>query len=161
MHSSRHGFALDSFVVLDHQQKAIDNPASLEYLAEEIKQRLLESTVAYTQNTVRLPRQLKHFPIKTEIDFRSEAHGRVTIMHVTAQDRPGLLHQVALALHQCQSKLAAAKISTFGERAEDIFFIVDRDNQPITDKSKLQQLKEEVIGRLSYNTGADNGPVDF
>jgi [protein-PII] uridylyltransferase len=68
---------------------------------------------------------------------------------------------VALALHQHQSKLAAAKISTFGERAEDIFFIVDRDNQPITDESKLQQLKEEVIGRLSSNTDTDNGLVNF
>lgn len=161
MHSSKHGFALDNFVVLDHQQQAIDSPATLDYLAEEIKHRLLSSTEVRTINSVRLPRQLKHFPIKTEIDFRTEANGRATIMHVTAQDRHGLLHQVALSLHQHQSKLAGAKISTFGERAEDIFFIVNRDNQPITDKSKLQQLKEEVIGRLSSNTSADNGLVNF
>ena len=82
-------------------------------------------------------------------------------MHVTAQDRPGLLHQVALALHQCKSKLAAAKITTFGERAEDIFFIVDRDNQPITDEAKLQQLKEEVTQRLSSDNGNVEGPITF
>ncbi|MBE9516695.1 MAG: [protein-PII] uridylyltransferase, partial [Proteobacteria bacterium] len=140
LHSSKHGFALDSFVVLDHQQKAIDNPATLDYLTKEIKRSLLSDTEVRAKNAVRMPRQLKHFPIKTEIDFGSEARGRATIMHVTAQDRPGLLHQVALALHHCQSKLVAAKIATFGERAEDIFFIINRDNQPITDESQLQKL---------------------
>ena len=54
-----------------------------------------------------------------------------TIMVVTAQDRPGLLHQVARALIECKTHLVSAKISTFGERVEDIFYITDLDGQPI------------------------------
>lgn len=158
MHSTSHGFALDSFIVFDHQQKAITDQKTLDYMADKIRERILSGSGTSRKSGVHLPRRLKHFPIKTRIDFKTEANGRATIMHVTAQDRPGLLHQVALAIHQSQVKLAAAKISTFGERAEDIFFIVNRDNQPITDKTQLQKLRDEVIQRLA---GTSDEPADL
>lgn len=161
MHSSSHGFALDSFIVVDHQEKAITDIKSLDYLSQEIRQRILSGSVRQEKTSVHLPRQLKHFPIKTSIEFKSETHGRATIMQVTAQDRPGLLHQVALAIHECKAKLAAAKVTTFGERAEDIFFILNRDNKVITDKNQLQCLKNEVIRRLSADSDKQQDLINF
>jgi [protein-PII] uridylyltransferase len=69
-------------------------------------------------------------------------------MEVTAQDRPGLLYQVALALKLCRVNLVAAKVATYGERAEDIFFINSRDGQPLADKAQLDCLETEIITRL-------------
>ncbi|MDH5633687.1 MAG: [protein-PII] uridylyltransferase [Gammaproteobacteria bacterium] len=160
MHGTAHGFALDSFVVMDHNNKAIENPRELDYLAGEISKALLASAENRRAN-IRMPRKLKHFPIKTDINFKTEARGRATIMHVTAQDRPGLLHQVAQALHHCDIKLAASKITTFGERAEDIFFIVDRNNSPIESAEQLDCLKQEVTRRLSNENTAEPKEMTF
>jgi [protein-PII] uridylyltransferase len=81
-------------------------------------------------------------------------------MEVTAQDRPGLLYQVALALSHCNVNLIAAKVSTYGERAEDVFFINTRDRRPITDQAQLDCLSREIYRRLGQ-TAADPAPASI
>src|SRR5207253_4794659 len=99
-----------------------------------------------------LPRTLKHFPIDISVTFSLSANGQSTVMEVVAQDRPGLLYQVALALAACKVRLVTAKIATFGERAEDIFFVVTPDGKLIDDPGLQQMLKKEIVERL--NPGA-------
>lgn len=41
-----------------------------------------------------------------------------------------------------------AKIATIGAKAEDIFFISDKNNQPISDPQQLNRLKEILIEKL-------------
>ena len=68
-------------------------------------------------------------------------------MEVVSGDRPGLLARIARALIECGVLLQNAKISTFGERAEDIFFITNSDDLPLDKKAK-NCLKEAVIRLL-------------
>jgi [protein-PII] uridylyltransferase len=42
----------------------------------------------------------------------------------------------------------AARITTLGERAEDMFYISDQNDEPLSD-SKLETLKEALIASLS------------
>lgn len=147
IHSSQHGFMLTTFVVLDASGKAIKSNKMLVNLEKIFLKELLSETPAPGLLSQRLSRQLKHFPIETRISFSKSANNATTIMEVITQDRPGLLYQVASALYLCRIKLIAAKISTFGERAEDIFFITDLSNQPVNDASKTQ-LSEAIYERL-------------
>jgi [protein-PII] uridylyltransferase len=96
----------------------------------------------------RLSRSLLHFPIDTKVTFPKLKDQIKTIMVVTAQDRPGLLHQVARAFIKCKTHLVSAKISTFGERVEDIFYITDRDGQPINDPKERKKIAETVCAAL-------------
>ena len=57
---------------------------------------------------------------------------------LTTQDQPGLLANVGWALAACHVSLRGAKISTFGERAEDFFYISDKTGDPLEE----QQCKE-------------------
>jgi [protein-PII] uridylyltransferase len=105
--------------------------------------------------SLRLSRQLQHFAIETRAQFLPSPHKPLTIMEVTAQDRPGLLYQVAEALKQTGVNLVAAKISTYGERAEDVFFVNSRaDRQPVTDPAWQQRIEREIVQRL-----APSGPL--
>ena len=65
-------------------------------------------------------------------------------------DRPGFLSSVGTALEFCGTRLQAAKIATYGERVEDIFFITDRNNQVITDAAKLQCLTDTITIITEY-----------
>jgi [protein-PII] uridylyltransferase len=78
-------------------------------------------------------------------------------MEVEAQDRPGLLKQIALALLQSKFKLDHARITTFGERAEDVFFITDRDNLPIPEGKAREQLVNTIKTRLDLSKYLDSG----
>jgi len=83
-------------------------------------------------------------------------------MEVTAQDRPGLLYQVALALKQCRVNLMTAKVATYGERAEDIFFVNSRDRHQPLDVEQIKCLESEIVRRLEpapLKTGT--GSVEF
>jgi [protein-PII] uridylyltransferase len=69
---------------------------------------------------------------------------------------------VALALKHCRVNLVAAKVATYGERAEDIFFVNNRDRQPLTDPEQLKCLEREIALRLeptSLKTSQE--PVEF
>ena len=70
-------------------------------------------------------------------------------MEVIASDRPGFLSAVGIALAGCDARLHGAKIATYGSRVEDIFFITDKNDQPITDQVKFESLTNFIIEMLS------------
>ena len=148
IHTLHNGFALDTFVVLDHSGQAVSDPNALAQLQKAMRDQLLNPRPGRDPQSAHLPRQLKHFPIETRVVFGPSPKGQLTLMEVTAQDRPGLLYQVGLALKQCHVNLVAAKVATYGERAEDIFFINTRERQPLTDKRQLACLEAEIVRRL-------------
>ena len=148
MHATRNSYIIDTFVVLDRENRAVTNEKELKTLASELHDELIASRTTSKQPELQLTRQLKHFPVKTSVSFAQSANGRQSIIEVTAQDRPGLLHQIALALLACHVRLVGAKIATYGERAEDIFFVTDADGEPLTDAANLENIRKEIIQRL-------------
>ncbi len=158
IHTLRNGFALDTFVVLDHSGQAVSDPRQLASLQKTMRDQLLNPRPGRDMQSTALSRQLKHFPIETRVTFSPSPKGQLTIMEVMAQDRPGLLYQVALALKHCHVNLVAAKVSTYGERAEDIFFINNRE-QPLTDKAQLTCLEIEIIKRLGLPEANKTGSI--
>jgi [protein-PII] uridylyltransferase len=49
----------------------------------------------------------------------------------------------------CQIRLQNAKIATFGERAEDIFFITDKNNLPLNDEKQQKCLCDNIKNALN------------
>jgi len=152
IHTTRNGFALNTFVVLDADGEPVRDRKLLSEMQQTMRQQLLNPHKGRDIRMVRLPRRLKHFPIETKVNFSAAANGQQTIMEVVAQDRPGLLYQVARALQHCHVVLVTAKISTYGERAEDIFFLTDLERRPIVDKTQLECLASQVYGNLKIPT---------
>ncbi|MDD9196207.1 bifunctional uridylyltransferase/uridylyl-removing protein GlnD [Aliivibrio sp. S3MY1] len=140
--SSKDGYALDTFMVLDQHDEPID---------EERQQRLIEQLYAVeleTQEshikTRRPPRQLQHFTVKTRMEFLPTKTGKRTLMEFVALDTPGLLATVGATFAQLGVNLHAAKITTIGERAEDLF-ILTSDIGGRLDDEKQAELKAALI----------------
>jgi [protein-PII] uridylyltransferase len=96
----------------------------------------------------RAPRQLKHFPIPTEVTFSTDRQNRFTIAELVTADQPGLLARVGQALVKCGVRVQNAKIATIGARVEDIFFITDGDNTPLSDEAQCIRLRDAIIDSL-------------
>ena len=161
IHTTGFGFALDTFVVLDHAMQPLTEERALATLADGLRAQLLAPQPGRDFRQALLPRALKHFPIATHVAFRAAANGQQTVMEVQAQDRPGLLHQVACALQQCQARLVTAKVATYGERAEDYFFITDRNGAPITDAAQQERLQREIQERLGGAPAEPQTVIEF
>ncbi|WP_460762497.1 [protein-PII] uridylyltransferase [Lysobacter fragariae] len=92
------------------------------------------------------PRHLRHFRIASQIGFdriTGGAAGR-TMLSLVCNDRPGLLADVAQVLRDQHLRVHDARIATFGERAEDVFQITDRRDQPL-DETQQQALRDALL----------------
>jgi [protein-PII] uridylyltransferase len=142
--ATKDGYSLDTYVALDQTGQAVIDDFRLNDLMKRLHMRLREPEMELPKLMQQLARQTKAFSVETEVQFRNDKNYQRTAMHITARDRPGLLSRIARAMLHCEVQLQNAKVSTFGERAEDIFYITDNDGEPITDES-FQQCMREVI----------------
>jgi len=122
--------------------------AAQEKRLSRIRAQILNPEPARDPGQVKLPRTLKHFPIATTVRFTDLPSGGSTVMEVVAQDRPGLLYQVANALLSSKIRLVTAKVGTFGARAEDIFYITDRDDRPVRDPAQRARVARKIVQAL-------------
>ena len=63
--------------------------------------------------------------VETKVRIDDVSSAAMTILDVTAQDRPGLLHTIADALHRAGVSIEVARIATEGNRATDAFYLRD------------------------------------
>ena len=147
VHRTCSGLVVMIFVVLNVGPNK-PTKSGLNSTKQSLRAQIMDPMPGKDPQRTRLSRSLLHFPIDTKVTFPKLKDQIKTIMVVTAQDRPGLLHQVARAFIECKTHLVSAKISTFGERVEDIFYITDRDGQPINDPKERKQIAETVCAAL-------------
>ncbi len=147
IHTTAHGYALDSFVVLDVAQRHNDREM-VAYIEHELEDRLIRQTPPEAPSSGRLSRQVKHFPIKAEAEIRPDDKGAHFVLTLVAADRPGLLYTVATTIAEHGANLHTAKITTLGERAEDVFLISGGD---LRQSSRRIQLESELMERLKVS----------
>jgi [protein-PII] uridylyltransferase len=66
------------------------------------------------------------------------------VIEVNGRDRPGFLHVVTRALTRCSLQIATAHITTYGERAVDVFYVKDMFGLKVLNPAKLKQIGETV-----------------
>ena len=63
----------------------------------------------------------------------TDRNKHLTVLEVITPDRPGLLARIGRIFYRFGIQLQNAKITTLGERVEDVFFITDHQQRPIED----------------------------
>ena len=63
--------------------------------------------------------------VETKVRVDDVSSAEMTILEVFTQDRPGLLHTIADALHRAGVSIEVARIATEGNRATDAFYLRD------------------------------------
>lgn len=147
--TSRRGYTLDTYAVLDADSgQTIEDRERAEAIVVTLRARL--SAPGLPEATRRRPsRKLRAFSIPTTVRFSEDSASQRTMMEVVTTDRPGLLARIARAMRWCQVRLKNARIATFGERVEDIFFLTDMDNRPISDPVKFECLRRSITEALA------------
>lgn len=99
----------------------------------------------------RTPRKLKHFPMPTRTRINNDISSGYTVLEVISPDRPGLLARIGRIFIEFNIQLQNAKITTLGERVEDIFFITDTSGQPLSDPRVCEELQREICRQLDQD----------
>ncbi len=145
IHTTRPGYALDSFVLHDPGNPAASYRETIQYVEFELARLLTQPPVLAPPAEGRIPRRLKHFPLTPDVQLYPDDKGTHYILEVVAGDRPGLLARIAYALAQAGVNVASAKINTLGARAEDVFLI---EGAHLHDEQSLLRLKTGLHKQL-------------
>jgi [protein-PII] uridylyltransferase len=142
-------YSLDTFIVLEEDDCPINLSDS--YRVDTICEVLLEAIThpkPRQPSSRRVPRMLKSFRIPTEVTLSNDLSLGRTIVEVVTTDRPGLLARIGEVFVQTGVFLQSARISTLGERVEDVFYVLGPDGQPLRDPELAEQLRKTLIQTL-------------
>ena len=142
------GRRLDTYVVLEDNREPIVEAERLEEISRALQQEIRRRRLPPRVVTRRAPRQVRLFTTPSEVEFAMDPSGRRTVLEIRAGDRPGLLSLIGRALAQYDIRLWNAKITTVGERAEDVFFVTDAGNRPLNDAAARERLRAALLACL-------------
>ncbi|MBT3428318.1 MAG: [protein-PII] uridylyltransferase [Gammaproteobacteria bacterium] len=140
-----------TFDVLESNGRPVGNQPER---IKTIKKSLHTSIMAPDQksfNPRRTSRALKQFSRKTEVSLTNQANVNFTVLEVIAPDRPGLLVVLANTFDDLEIHMLAAKISTLGERVEDVFHIVNHEEQQILDILDQDRVRQTICDALDQH----------
>lgn len=145
IYTTRHGYALDSFQVMDESNRNIHYRDLISYVEFELTQKLQQISALEEPLQGRVSRHLKHFPIEPEVSIHPDDKGTYHVLSVTAGDRPGLLSRIAQVFLRHGIGLHMAKIATLGHRAEDTFII---KGNKLGDAKAVLKLETDLLQQL-------------
>jgi len=150
--TSNNGFSLDTYIVLDENGDRIADSSRLAHIGNELRQSLARPDQFPVLVQRRLPRQLKHFDVRTQVNLSNDLVHQRTVVEVITLDRPGLLARVGRIFMEHGVNLQNARIATLGERAEDVFFLTDAAQQPLSDPELCERLCAALRDQLDQTS---------
>jgi [protein-PII] uridylyltransferase len=144
IHTTRHGYALDTFLLMGHGPGAHYRDMLLQ-VEKELADELAADTPLAPPRGGRLSRRARHFPVSPVVDLRPDERGAYHVLSVVAADRPGLLYGVARTLAQHGVSVHTAKINTLGDRAEDVFLV---SGEALSRPRQALQLEQQLLRDL-------------
>ncbi len=122
IHTTRHGYALDSFILAepDTGLPYCELPGPMQ---RDLAQHLIDHPPLAPPVQGRASRRSRNFPIQPSVELHPDARGSSFLLSIVAGDRTGLLYRIALVLARHDIHVRTARITTLGERAEDIFLV--------------------------------------
>ena len=145
IHTTQHGYALDSFLAMDAGNNKPVYRDVMNYIEYELSRDIAKANEPSAPQSARISRQLKHFPIASEVNITPDDKGNY-VLSIIAGDRPGLLARIAQVLARHGITIRSAKINTLGARAEDTFHI---SSAALIHPQKIAALREDLLRQTS------------
>jgi [protein-PII] uridylyltransferase len=145
VHTTRAGYALDTFIVMGHGRNA-QYQDRISMIEAELAEELQSDAPLGPPRGGRLSRRVRHFPISPAVDIRPDERGAYHALSIVAADRPGLLYGVARTLARYHINLQTARINTLGDRAEDVFLV---SGEALANPKTVLQLEQDLLNELT------------
>ncbi len=143
----KNGFSLDSFIFMELDARTEVDSARLERIRRVLKQVLTTESDHARPVTRVAPRRVRMFSTTSSIQIDEDIANRRTILEIVAADRPGLLSTIGQAFIEFHINIDTAKVLTIGERAEDVFYVVDERGKPLTQET-CEALRTHLLQKL-------------
>lgn len=145
IYTTTNGYALDSFLLLPKSRTRPPQETVISVVKKELQIALATTEIA-VPTRARAARQAKHFPLTPEVAIRHSRVAPYFELSITCADRPGLLSAIARALHQANINLHDARITTLGNRAEDVFIV---EHPQLAEPAFAASLRDALVAAVA------------
>ena len=139
---------LDTFIIQDSSGNPLSEQRDIAHIRNTLIKALDCDKMPEVNISQHIPRQLKSFDSPSRVDFAQDILNHRTIMEVTTVDQPGLLYAIANKIAEVGLQVTHAKITTLGERVEDIFYLTDAHHRAVRNAETLDSLKQKILSYL-------------
>ena len=153
------GIVVDTFWVKDPDFSGEPTPARLEKVGKAIVSVLKGelSIEAFLERNQRVSFHSR-MPIRrtrTEVKIDNDTSDHFTVIDVFADDKQGLLHEIAKTLYDLELSVHSAKIGTRLDQVVDVFHVTERNGNKVEDAGTCEsiqaRLQEHVDRFLQYD----------
>jgi [protein-PII] uridylyltransferase len=145
------GMALDTFWVQDHDGGPIERADKLAKLSV-VFEKVLTGDVSADRELARPPAihsRTSVFTVPPRVLIDNQASRTHTVIEVNGRDRPGLLHQLTRELTRLNLQISSAKISTYGEKVVDVFYVKNLFGHQVEHPDKLAEIRKDLEAVLA------------
>lgn len=120
--SNRKGLILDTFVFADPHRTLELNPSEVDRLRDTVA-RAVSGRLDVAQLLKKRPRQPATGRVIPSVIFNDEVSDTATLVEIVAEDRPGLLYDLAYAISSVGANIEVVLIDTEAHKALDVFYV--------------------------------------
>ena len=148
--TTRDGYALDTFLLAREFDRDEDELRRARRIAETITMLLKGEVRLNALMAKRRDRRgrISAFTVAPEVLVDNALSNQFTVVEVSGLDRPGLLFELTNTLSDLNLDITSAHITTFGEKAVDVFYVTDLTNKKITSPQRQKAIQERLLAVL-------------
>lgn len=141
------GMALDTILIQREFPEESDEIRRAERVGDLIR-KSLEGKVWLkdrVESAATAKQKFKPFWVEPRVIIDNQSSNRFTVIEINGLDRIGLLYQLTEALYGLSLNIASAHITTFGEKAIDVFYVTDLTGDKITNPTRQAQIEKQLM----------------
>ncbi|MEM9027931.1 MAG: [protein-PII] uridylyltransferase [Pseudomonadota bacterium] len=153
--TTRDGLVLDSFLLARELGEDEDELRRTRQIGEMIE-RVLRGDIRLTQLLdAKRPaeRRVEAFSVAPQVRVDNELSDQFTVIEVEGRDRPRLLYDLTAAISDLNLDITSAHITTFGERAVDVFYVSDLTGKKIIHEARQKSIEDRLLPILASDVG--------
>ncbi len=150
IHTTNDGRALDSIFINREFQDDEDERRRAVRIGGMIKEVLSGETSLPNMIARNKKSRGRHkvFTIAPEVEIDNELSDTFTVIEIECLDRPGLLSDLTKTIADLNLDIGSAHVVTFGEKANDSFYVRDLVGHKITNTGGLKKIKNRLLDTM-------------
>jgi [protein-PII] uridylyltransferase len=142
--ANKQGIVLDTFTFADPSHTLELNPSEIDRLRGTLERVILgkQDVKDLLRNRPKTTAPSRKSKVEARVLFDGTASNSATLIQIVAQDRPGLLYDLAAAISRQQCNIEVVLIDTEAHKAIDVFYVTS-DGGKLTAEAQ-QELETEM-----------------
>ena len=141
------GLALDTILVSRAFKDDVDETRRAANICDAIC-KVLHGEVRLSDELARMqqmPERAKAFSVSPRVLVDNTSSNKYTVIEASGLDRVGLLHTLTDELYRLNLNIGSAHITTFGEKAVDVFYVTDLTAAKIDSPARMQRIEKTLL----------------